>query len=199
MSNLRIAYLGSTGSFTQEAAHLYAEREGRRAELIGAPDPTAVLASLTDGTCERAVLPVANSTGGLVWPSLAALGRGDFRLIDEVVLAVRFELFAARAGLGLADIERVASHPQAFRQCARSLARLLPGRATLAWSDTASAARDLAAGVLGPGTAVLAALRAGEGHGLARLASDVQDEPDNRTFFAVLGRGVEPASGRSGS
>lgn len=194
MSVLRLVHLGSAGSFSEEAARLHAERVGREPELHGAPDPEAVLVRLAEGECERAVLPVANSSGGLVWPTLAALGGRELELLDEVVLAVRFALFAARPEITLERIERVASHPQAFLQCAKSLARLLPGRPTLAWSDTASAARDLAAGVLGSETAVLASARAGARHGLAPLASDLQDAPDNRTFFAVLARPGHPTA-----
>src|SRR5262245_44642277 len=127
----RIAYLGSPGSFTEEAARRYAERLGHAVELHGAPAPAAVLERLARGGCDLAVLPVANSCGGLVWTTLAALGGRGLELVDEVLVPVRFALFAARNGLGLADIERVASHPQAFRQCERTLARLLPGRETI--------------------------------------------------------------------
>ncbi len=195
---LRIAFLGASGSFSEEAARAYAERVGREAELVGAEQlgsaaPAAVLDALARGACELAVLPVANTTGGLVWPTLQALGARSFEVVEEVVLEVRFALFGARADIALDEIERVASHPMAFKQCARTLARLLPGRATLASSDTASAARDLAAGRLDAHTAVLAAERAGARHGLALLARDVHDQPDNRTFFAVLRHAREHA------
>jgi prephenate dehydratase len=186
--SLRIAYLGSAGSFSEEAARSYAGRLGHAVELHGAPAPAAVLERLARGGCDLAVLPVANSCGGLVWTTLAALGGRGLELVDEVLVPVRFGLFAARSGLGLADVERVASHPQAFRQCERTLARLLPGRERLPWGDTASAARDLAAGELDERTAVLASAHAGERFRLAPLAADVHDEPDNRTFFAVLRR-----------
>jgi prephenate dehydratase len=185
---VRIAYLGAPGSFTEEAARRYGERLGDAAELSGAPAPAAVLERLARGACELAVLPVANSCGGLVWTTLAALSGRGLELVDEVLVPVRYALFAARPGVELATIERVASHPQAFRQCERKLARLLPGRETLAWSDTASAARDLAAGELDERTAVLASARAGERYSLALLVADVHDQPDNRTFFAVLRR-----------
>jgi prephenate dehydratase len=188
---LRLAFLGARGSFSEEAARAYAARTGREVELLGAeqlgsPAPGALLAALARGACDLAVLPVANSAAGLVWPSLQALGQGAFELLDEVVLPVRLALLAAHSGVSLAEIERVASHPMALAQCARTLARLVPGRAQVPWSDTASAARDLAAGRLDARTAVLASERAGEQHGLAFLARDVHDQPDNRTFFAVL-------------
>jgi prephenate dehydratase len=189
---LRLAFLGAAGSFSEEAALVFAARARREAELAGASDPAAVLALLAGGDVELAVLPVANSTGGLVRPALAALAASRVELVDEVVLAVRFSLWA-RAGCTLADVARVASHPQAFAQCARSLARLLPGRELVEGGDTASAARDLATGALDERTAVLASARAGERYGLARLAADVHDEPSNRTFFGVFSRTARPA------
>jgi prephenate dehydratase len=185
-TTLRIVHLGACGSFSEEAARVHAERSACAAELCGEPTPADVLARLARGACDLAVLPVANSCGGLVWPTLSALSERDLVLADEVVLPVRVSLFAARPGIEPAAIRRMASHPQAFRQCARTLARLLPGRTMLPWSDTASAARDLAAGVLDEHTGVLCSLRAGERYGLALHAADVHDEPDNRTFFAVL-------------
>src|SRR5262249_44214826 len=153
----------------------------------GAPSPSAVLDALARGAAELAVLPIANTTGGLVRASIDAIGAGELELAGEVALPVRFTLWA-RAGVALEEIERVASHPQAFAQCARFLERTLPGRARVAWSDTASAARDLANGTLDPRTAVLASWRAGELSHLTPLARDAQDEADNRTFFAVLRR-----------
>ena len=188
MTPLFIAHLGARGSFSEHAAELHARRARLEARFVGASTPAEVLARLTSGAAALAVLPIANTSGGLVRASLEALGAQRLELEDEVVVAVRFTLWARRAELGLEALTAVASHPQAFRQCARALARHLPGRALREWSDTAAAARDLAAGVLDEHTAVLASAHAGELYGLAPLLEDVHDEPDNRTFFAVLRR-----------
>ena len=187
----RIAYFGASGSFGEEAAHAYAERSGGAAGFLGADElgsatPEAVLEALERGRCELALLPVANSSAGLVWPTLQALAGRRFELVDEVELPVRLALLVARPGIAPARIARVASHPLALRLCARNLARLLPARPALPWSDTASAARALATGALDARTAVVASPRAGELHGLTLLAREVHDQPDNRTFFAVF-------------
>lgn len=184
---LRIAHFGSAGAFSEEAARVFAERVGREPELVGRRLARDVLAALETGAAERAVLPIANSVGGLVRASLDALNASDLQWIDQVALPVRFSLWG-RPGMTLARVRAVASHPQAFRQCAAHLARLLPGCRELEASDTASAARALAAGELAEGTAVLASARAGTRYGLDCLAADVHDQPDNRTFFAVLAR-----------
>lgn len=187
MDALRIAHFGSAGSFSEEAALVFAERVGREPVLVSRRLARDVLAALDNGSAERAVLPIANSVGGLVRASLDALNSCALQWVDQVALAVRFSLWG-RPGMQLAEVRAVASHPQAIRQCAQHLERLLPARRELEASDTASAARALAAGEFPVGTAVLASARAGRRYGLECLAADVHDEPDNRTFFAVLAR-----------
>jgi prephenate dehydratase len=187
MSALTIAYLGSSGSYSEAAAEAYAARVERIPALTGAPSPADALRLLREGAVERAVLPVANTNGGLVRATLEALALAPIQVVDEIELAVRLSLWGLE-GTTLTSLERVASHPQALRQCARNLERLVPRCARLEWSDSGGAARALAAGELGTRTAVLASETAGRRHGLELLASDVHDRPDNRTFFAVLGR-----------
>jgi prephenate dehydratase len=189
---LSIAFLGAPGSFSEDAARVHAGRAAQSAVLHGLPEPEALTAGLAQGACDRAVLPVANTSGGLVRAALQSLSGRRFEVLDEVELAVSLWLFVRGAGVALADVARVVSHPQALRQSARTLARLLPGRASEPASDTASAARALALGTLDASTAVLASARAGERYGLVALARDVQDEAENRTFFAVLGRPRDP-------
>jgi prephenate dehydratase len=185
---LALAHLGAPGSFSEEAAQLWAARAGLVLEPRGCGSFEAVLAELALGRAGLAILPLANSSAGLVRPALAALLDGSFELVDELALVVRLSLWAAHPEVRREQVERVASHPWALLQCRRYLACELPGRSLLEWSDTGAAARDLAAGRLDEHTLVLASERAGALHGLARVAADVQDEPRNRTFFALLKR-----------
>lgn len=182
---VRIAHLGERGSFSEEAAIRWCSRAGRELvpELLGRPAPRAVVELVRSGAAELGVLPIANSRGGPVLPCLDALTGSGCQPRETIVLPVRFTLWSLEPTVALADLRAIASHPQAFRQCARALARLLPGRALLERSDTGAAARDLAEGALARDVAVLASRRAGAARGLHALASDVQDDPDNRTFF----------------
>jgi len=182
-----LAHFGTSGSFSEEAALAHARELGAEPVLLPRRVARDVLRAVETGAAERAVLPIASSVGGLVRASLDALADHALSWVGEIALPVRFHLLA-RPGRALADVRAVASHPQAFRQCARTLARLVPGCRELEASDSASAARALAAGELAPDTAVLASARAGALHGLATLASDVQDESSNRTFFGVWAR-----------
>ncbi|HEX6884998.1 MAG TPA: prephenate dehydratase domain-containing protein [Planctomycetota bacterium] len=183
-----IACFGSRGSFGAEAAERLRAERYPGAVLVMAATPEEALALLARGAVERAVVPVANSSAGLVADTLAALGGRRLVLDGELVLPVRITLWVRDARVAPGAIRSVASHPHALAQCRRTLGRLLGAHAERAWRDTAAAASALALGELGPETAVLASRAAGAAAGLHALQHDVQDAPDNRTFFAVLRR-----------
>jgi chorismate mutase/prephenate dehydratase len=183
---VRIAHLGSAGSFSAEAALHLAAEAGLQAELRGAATFARVIELVQRGEAEYAVLPIASSSVGLVHGALAVLAGCGLVLAGEVAVPVRLALWVRDERVDAAALTRVASHPMALRACAGGLARILPGRALLEYADTATAARDLARGALDARTAVLASETAGRCHGLCLLARDLQDERDARTFFAVL-------------
>lgn len=197
-TELALGVFGSEGSFTEEAGESWAEREGVAARLVPEPDLERLFARLAGGELDLVCLPVANSVGGLVRATFETLGRHAFRPVGQVSVPVRHAL-VARPGVEPATLQAVASHPQAFVQCERFLARTLPGAALVERGDTASAARDLARGELSDTTAVIASRRASLRFGLRVLAEDIQDVRDNRTVFLVLGRAQEGGSRGDGS
>jgi prephenate dehydratase len=100
----------------------------------------------------------------------------------------------ARAGTRLEDVRTVVSLPYASAQCRDWLRRALPGATLEAASSTAGAvervARSRARGLAAIGTHLAAEL-----YGLAVIASEIEDHPDNATRFVVLGRGVPARTG----
>lgn len=182
----RVGAFGSEGSFSEEAALRYVEREGLAAEIACCPALERLFDELEAGRLDLVCVPVANSLGGLVRATFEVLGQRSFRPLGQVELPVRHALLV-RPGADPTRIEAVASHPQALLQCERYLDRHLPRAERLVRGDTASAARELADGELSAGTAVLASLRAARRFGLDPIAVDVQDMQDNRTTFLLLG------------
>lgn len=183
---LTLAAFGAEGSFSEEAAERYLEREGLRGRVLSSPDLEHLFALLDERAADLVCLPVANSIGGLVRATFEVLGRHLFAPLGQVDLPVRHALLV-RPGTQAASLRAVASHPQALAQCERYLARSFPHAERIEWNDTASAARDLAGGRLAATTAVLASLRAAQRFGLEPLERDVQDVRDNRTTFLILG------------
>lgn len=185
---VRIGVLGAPGSFSEEAARAYGERESLALELWNLTDFDDVLVALGDERIDLGILPVANSVGGLVRGAFEAMGRYRFQPVGQISLQVRHSLLVRSPEVRAEDVERVVSHPQAIAQCSGFLARELPGREWVEWSDTASAARDLREGRLDAGVAVLASRRAAANYRLHVLRADVQDDPDNETRFVVVRR-----------
>ena len=180
---IRVAFQGELGAFSEAAAvRLWA---GAR-ELLPRRTFAQVIRAVETGEADAGVLPVENRIAGPVPGSLAALHEAAvIEVVGSVVLPIRLHLLSLPQA-DLARLTRIASHPIALIQCRAFLGRL-PGVATVAWYDTAGAARDVAA-ARDPTFAAIAGLDAAERYGLALLACDVQDHPDNHTRFIWIRR-----------
>jgi prephenate dehydratase len=193
---MRGAYLGPPGTFSDEALAAAAP------ELEAVPYGTLrdVVLAVQRGQSERGIVPFENALEGGVDPVLDALAleAPDVALIGEHVQPVVHNLVGP-AGLALADVEIVLSHPQALGQCSRWLANRLPHAAIVPTASTADAVREVARdGESAPGRrAAIGPLRAAERYGAAVLASAIEDEPGNATRFALLAPASEapPAPG----
>ncbi len=144
----------------------------------------AVFSAVAQGECERAFVPVSNSSAGPVPEVARLLPASGMQVVAEYAWPVRLQLMAC-PGARLEDIVEVASHPMALKQCARFL-QARGWRATPAF-DTAGAAAELAREPVMT-RAVAAARPASTLYGLPILLEDVQDQADNVTRFFVLAR-----------
>lgn len=179
---MRVGYLGPAGTWSEEA--LRASAPPGVDEVPYGTIHEAVIA-VQEGEVERAVVPMENSIEGGVSATLDALADDaqDVRIVGEVVRPIRHCLVAARA-YDLAEIVRVASHPQATGQCTRFLRERLGRAERVVASSTAEAvriARDAAEPVAALGSPFAAEL-----YGCTILADDVADHPENETRFVWL-------------
>jgi len=178
--HLRVAYLGPEATYTHLAAR---QQLGAAAEYRAAGSVGEVFHEVESGRADLGVVPVENSTEGMVANTLDLLADSPLRICAEISLSIRHCLLSRPDGT-LADLRRVVAHPQALAQCRRWLAEHLPGVSTEAEASNARAAeraRDEA------GTGAIAGETAAETYGLTVLARAIQDEPDNLTRFVVLG------------
>jgi len=180
---LRVAHLGPTGTFSEEAA---LEHYGDNAELVACRSILEVVERLVAGEVDGALVPVENTQAGAVVESAKALARhGDLLTArHQVRLPVCHQLVSA-VGVHIEDITAVTSHPQALAQCGQFLGRNLPS-ATLEPATSTAAAVIRAAG--DHRVAAIASIRAAALHGAVVLAADIQDPGENVTTFAALER-----------
>ena len=138
-----------------------------------------------------AVVPIENSTEGAIGRTLDLLLTTPLKICGEVVLRIHQHLLSSETSLG--NISKVYSHAQSLAQCHEWLNRSLPNAQRIPVASNAQAAQCAAAEA---GTAAIAGEAAAERYQLPKLASSIEDEPNNTTRFVVLGRQEAGPSGR---
>jgi chorismate mutase/prephenate dehydratase len=184
---LTVAYLGPPGTFTQEAA---LKHFGHAVAATPLATIDAVFRTVEAGTAAFGVVPVENSTEGVVNHTLDMFIASPLGICGEVELRVHHQLLSQEAEL--ASIERVYAHRQALAQCREWLQSQLRDVITEAVNSNAEAAQ-LAAQQ--SATAAIASAWAGEHYALNTLAANIEDKPDNTTRFLVIGTQEITASG----
>ena len=174
----RVAYLGPAGTFSEEAALGYF---GSSIVRVPCASVDEVFRTTTAGAADFGVVPVENSTEGMVARSLDQFLVTPLFIIGETSLFVRQNLL--RKTNSLDGVTTVCAHPQALAQCHMWLNDNLPHVERRPVASNAEGAR-LAS--LDPSLAAIASLRAGSEWGLHVVSPAIQDDANNRTRFAVV-------------
>lgn len=185
----RYTFLGPGGTFSEAALRAFTADHDVRSEP--AADVVAAMEMVRSGDADRAVVPIENSVEGGVNATLDTLAEGEpLVIVGEVVIPVVFVL-AGLQDTGQQDIARVATHPHAWAQCRRWVARELGEVSHHAATSTAAAAATLAEAGSREAAgfdAVLCAELSAQRYGLEVLASGVGDNPHAVTRFVVTSR-----------
>jgi chorismate mutase/prephenate dehydratase len=185
---LQVAYLGPEGTFTQAAS---IKHFGHAAICVPQTTIDAVFAQVESGECNYGVVPVENSTEGMVSHTLDSFMDSPLKISGEVEMRIGHHLLAA-AHTDAESITRICAHQQALAQCRNWLDRHWPKVERVAVSSNGEAAR-LALNT--PGVAAVAGDMAAEAYQLEKLAEHIEDYADNTTRFLVIGREEVPPSG----
>jgi chorismate mutase/prephenate dehydratase len=186
-ARLRVAYLGPAGTSSHVAAR---EAFGAQVELVPVSTLADVIGAVERGQADHALLPIENTSEGVVTQALDALLACEVPLSGERWLRISYQLVSQSGRRE--DVRRVASHPQALAQCRGWLDRNLPGVERVETSSTAAAAQLAAADA---GVAAIVNPYLAEESGLASVAGAIEDRRDNTTRFLVLGGAPPPPSG----
>ena len=135
-SPVRVAYLGPAGTFSEQAALQFF---GASIEHVPCISIDEVFRATAAGSAGYGVVPVENSTEGVVSRSLDLFLNSPLHIVGEISLMVRHNLL--RLSDSLDDIEAVYAHPQALAQCQGWLAKHLPHAERRPVSSNAEGAR----------------------------------------------------------
>lgn len=175
---ISVAYLGPAGTFSERAA---IEQFGSAAELLPVSSIPEVFRVVERGQATFGVVPIENSTAGIVGPTLDSFVQSPLQIVAERQLMIRHALLAKNPGIG--RLKKVVSHPQSLGQCREWLAAHLPGVPT---HEVASNAEAAAAAARSTTTGAIAGKDAARVYGLRVLADGIQDIPHNVTRFLVI-------------
>ena len=177
-SPVRVAYLGPAGTFSEQAALQFF---GASIEHVPCVSIDEVFRATAAGSAGYGVVPVENSTEGVVSRSLDLFLHSPLHIVGELSLMVRHHLL--RTTPSLEGIEAVYAHPQALAQCQGWLNTHLPDVERRTAFSNAEGARLAATN---PNWAGIASDRAATQFALHTAAHAIQDDAFNRTRFAVV-------------
>jgi chorismate mutase/prephenate dehydratase len=185
---LSVAFLGPEGTFTQQASY---KHFGHAILAVPFPAIDEIFRAVESGECQYGVVPVENSTDGVITHTLDSFLRSSLVITGEVLLRIHHNLMSKASSL--ADIGEVFSHQQSLAQCREWLDRTMSQVRRTAVSSNGEGAR--LAGIT-PRSAAIAGEVAAPLYGLEILERNIEDEPDNTTRFLVIGRNPVGCTGQ---
>jgi chorismate mutase/prephenate dehydratase len=181
---LRVSYLGPEGTFSEQAVRRHF---GTAVAAQPAASVDEVFRSAEAGATQFAVVPVENSTDGVVGRTLDLLMLTPLKICGEIELKVRQNLLSREKDSR--KIRKLYSHAQSLAQCHGWLGQNLPKAERIPVGSNAEAAQRAAKE---KGAGAIAGELAATRYKLNILARDIEDDPNNTTRFLVLG-GLDPA------
>jgi chorismate mutase / prephenate dehydratase len=185
--SMKVAYLGPEATFSHLAA---LRRFGSSLRYSPQKTITDVFTEVAKGRADYGVVPVENSTEGVVTHTLDMFVDSDLKIVAQMVLPVQHCLLSNSPR---SRIRKLFGHPQALGQCRNWLQNNLPRVEII---ETSSNARSAELAARKKGAAALAGFFAAEKYGLNVLEYDIQDNVTNATRFLVLGRQYSEPTGR---
>ncbi|HEY9034391.1 MAG TPA: prephenate dehydratase [Pseudomonadales bacterium] len=177
---LTVAYLGPEGTFTHAAA---IKHFGHAVLARPVSSIDQVFADVQSGEALYGVVPVENSTEGMVNHTLDSFMQSALKICGEVELPIHLHLLVNKNS-SAGQVTRICAHQQALAQSRSWLDRHWPGVEREAVSSNAKAARMAAED---SSVAAIAGDMAVELYDLVRLSENIQDISRNTTRFLIIG------------
>ncbi len=186
---VRVAYLGPPGTYSQAAA---LQHFGADVDLQPCATIDDAFIAVANGEATHAIVPVENSTEGVVNNTQDCLIDTTLRIVGEEIVAIEHQLLANQQTTA-SEILKIASHRQSLAQCRQWLQSNYPQAELVECASNADAARRASET---KGVAAIAGTAAAAIYELQVLASNIQDQNHNSTRFLVLGQQASERTGK---
>ena len=178
--NVRVVYQGVDGAYAQQAMFAFF---GENVNHFHVERWRDAMDAIAEGMADYAVLPIENSTAGIVNDNYDLLEEYDNYIVGEQILSIQHALLGT-PDAELSDIRTVYSHPQGLMQCARYLDEHRDWK-QISLLNTAMAAQKVAE-EHDKSQAAIASTLAAKQHGLKVLEEGINRSGGNSTRFLIV-------------
>ena len=178
--NVRVVYQGVDGAYAQQAMFAFFGDQVNHFHVERWRD---AMDAIAEGMADYAVLPIENSTAGIVNDNYDLLGEYDNYIVGEQILSIQHALLGTPDAT-LSDIRTVYSHPQGLMQCAKYLDEHREWQ-QISLLNTAMAAQKVAEDQDNSQAAIASTLAARQ-HGLKVLEEGINRSGQNSTRFLIV-------------
>ena len=178
----RVIYQGVEGAYSHAASIAFFGNEGNCRHVDTWKD---AMEAIKNGSADYAVLPIENSTAGIVQDNYDLLTQYDHVIVGEQLIPCQHVLMGL-PGTELCEIQHVYSHPQALMQC-RDFLNAHPDWNIHPYGNTAKAAKKVAQ-EQDRIQAAIASPYAAEYFHLAVLQEGIYSNPGNSTRFIIVSK-----------
>ncbi len=175
----RVVYQGAAGSYSQAAMRKFF---GRDVDNFSVETFRDAMIAIEEGSADYAVLPIDNSTAGMVGQNYDLLVQFENYIVGEQIIPIRHCLMGTEDAK-IEKIKRVYSHAQSLMQCSRYLSEY-PNWEQISMSNNAFAAQKIAEDGKAD-QAAIASEYAAETYGLKILEEGINQSDSNSTRFIV--------------
>nr|MBU1328757.1 prephenate dehydratase [Candidatus Omnitrophota bacterium] len=179
--DVKIAYLGPEATFTHLAG---IKRFGSNMTYFSCSSITDVFREIEAERSDYGVVPIENSTEGVISHTLDMFINSDLKICSEIMLEISHNLLARG---NLKSIKKVYSKQEVFGQCRIWLEENLHGAELVEVSSTSKAAEIVSNK---KNAAAIASILAAEKYNLEAIARNIEDNANNVTRFLVIGNTI---------
>lgn len=176
----RVCFQGAAGSYSEEAMKKFFGKDVNSTAVETFRDAMALL---EEGSVDYAVLPIENSTAGIVSEIYDLLAEYEHYIVGEQIIEIKHCLLGV-PGAKLEDIKMVYAHPQALMQSAKFLSDN-SGIQQIGMKNNAFAAKKVA-DEKDRSQAAIAGAGAAEVYGLEVIKEGINQADSNSTRFIIV-------------
>ncbi len=189
--SIKVAFLGPEGTFSQEASK---KHFGQAVETVPVGSIGQVFKEVENGTVDYGVVPIENSTEGVISYTLDVFMNSPLKISGEIKLRIHQNLMTSPDVVGddWKSVERIYSHQQSLAQCREWLDNNLPNAERIPVASNTEAAKQALAD---KNAAAIAGALAATTYGLSIAQGNIEDSKENTTRFLVIGKQDVPPSG----